>query len=82
MNCTKGEVFNITYNTNIEAVKHEMSWDGGTTYSEIEVTSDGTNYTYTHEAINDTTWNPITRWIRVTDVNGNASADCISITIN
>ena len=82
MTCTKDVAFNITYSTNIEAVKHEISWDGGTTYSEIEVTSDGTNYTYTHEAINDTTWNPITRWIRVTDVNGNASADCISITID
>ena len=82
MNCTKGEAFNITYSTNIKAVKHEMSWDGGSTYSEIEVTSDGTNYTYTHEAISDTTWNPVSRWIRVTDANGNVSTSSISITID
>lgn len=83
MTCTKGEVFNITYNTNIEAVKHEMSWDGGTTYGDItsDIIADGTNYTYAHEAINDTTWNPVSRYIRVTDSDGNISIGSISITI-
>ena len=81
MTCTKGEAFNIVYSTNVEAVKHEMSWDGGTNYSEIQVASNGTNYTYAHEAISDTTWNPVARWIRVTDANGNTSVGSISITI-
>ena len=31
MYITKGETFNINYSTNITAVKHEFSWDGGVT---------------------------------------------------
>ena len=60
-----------------------MSWDGGTTYGDItsDIIADGTNYTYAHEAINDTTWNPVSRYIRVTDSDGNTSIGSISITI-
>ena len=44
--------------------------------------ADGTNYIYTHEAINDATWNPVSRYIRVTNADGNTSTSSISITIN
>ena len=82
MTCTKDVAFGITYSTNVEATKHEMSWDGGNSYFQIYPTSNGTSYTYSHEAINDTTWNPVSRTIRVTDANGNVSTSSISITIN
>ena len=81
MSCNKGETFNITYSTNVEATKHELSMDGGYDYFQIYPTSNGTNYTYSHEAINDTTWNPVYRTIRVTDANGNTATGTISIDI-
>ena len=81
MSCNKGETFSITYSTNVEATKHELSMDGGNSYFQIYPTSNGTNYTYSHEAINDTTWNPVSRTIRVTDANGNTATGTISVTI-
>ena len=81
MSCNKGETFNITYSTNVEATKHELSMDGGYDYFQIYPTSSGTNYTYSHEAINDTTWNPVYRTIRVTDANGNTATGTICIDI-
>ena len=81
MSCNKGETFNITYSTNVEATKHELSMNGGYSYFQIYPTSNGTNYTYSHEAINDTTWNPVYRTIRVTDANGNTATGTISIDI-
>ena len=81
MSCNKGEAFNITYSTNVEATKHELSMNGGYDYFQIYPTSNGTNYTYSHEAINDTTWNPVYRTIRVTDANGNTASGTISIDI-
>ena len=81
MSCNKGETFNITYSTNVEATKHELSMNGGYDYFQIYPTSNGTNYTYSHEAINDTTWNPVYRTIRVTDANGNTATGTISIDI-
>ena len=81
MSCNKGETFNITYSTNVEAVKHELSMNGGYSYFQIYPTSNGTNYTYSHEAINDTTWNPVYRTIRVTDANGNTATGTICIDI-
>ena len=81
MSCNKGETFSITYSTNVEATKHELSMDGGNSYFQIYPTSNGTSYTYSHEAINDTTWNPVSRTIRVTDANGNTATGTISVTI-
>ena len=81
MSCNKGEAFSITYSTNVEATKHELSMDGGNSYFQIYPTSNGTSYTYSHEAINDTTWNPVSRTIRVTDANGNTATGTISVTI-
>lgn len=81
MNCELGSAFEITYSTNVEAIKHEMSWDGGNTYYEIYPSAFGTTYTCSHEAITDTTWNPVDRYIRVTDINGNTATGSISITI-
>ena len=81
MSCNKGETFNIAYSTNVEATKHELSMNGGYSYFQIYPTSNGTSYTYSHEAINDTTWNPVYRTIRVTDANGNTATGTISIDI-
>ena len=82
MTCTKGVAFNINYTTNVPAVKHEMSWDGGSSYMEVWPTNNGNNsYSFSHEAITDTTWNPVSRYIRVTDSNGKTSTKSISITI-
>ena len=81
MTINKGEVFNILYTTNIPAVKHEFSWNGGSTFwnktSEIAV-SNSTNYKYTHEAKTDVS--SYNMAIRVTDANGNTSTKTFTIT--
>lgn len=43
--------FYIEYNTNVEVVKHEVSWDGGNTFYDktSDVTSNGTNYKFKHD---------------------------------
>ena len=78
----KGETFTIKYSTNISAVKHEFSWDGGSTYWDKTdaVTSNGTNYTYQHNA--DTEYDSFNMAIRVTDANGNISAQVFTILFN
>lgn len=78
----KGEAFTIKYSTNISAVKHEFSWDGGSTYWDKTdvVTSNGTNYTYQHNA--DTEYDSFNMAIRVTDANGNTSAQAFTILFN
>lgn len=82
MECTKGQEFNINYSTNVPVVKHELGFDGSN-YWEISPTDNGNNsYTYTHESITDTTWNPVARYFRVTDANGNTASGSILITIN
>ena len=82
MYITKGETFNINYSTNITAIKHEFSWDGGVTYWDktSEVTSSGTNYTYSHNA--ETSYDSFNMAIRVTDANGNTSVKTFTITFN
>ena len=81
MTCTKGVAFNINYTTNVPAVKHEFGFDGSS-YWEIQPTDNGNNsYSFSHEAITDTTYNPVSRYIRVTDANSNTSTKSISITI-
>ena len=78
----KGEKFNISYSTNIQAVKHEFSWDGGSTFWDktSEITSSGTNYTYLHNA--DTEYDSFNMAIRVTDANGNTSTQVFTIVFN
>ena len=77
---TRGNTFNITYSTNITAIKHEISWDNGSTFWEktSEIASNGTTYTYTHAA--DTEYDYFDMAIRVTDANGNVSTRCFTIT--
>lgn len=43
--------FYIQYTTNIAVVKHEVSWDGGSTFYDktTEVTSNGTTYKFKHD---------------------------------
>ena len=81
MTVNKGKTFNILYSSNISAVKHEISWDGGSTFydktSEI-VVSNSTNYKYTHEAKTDVS--SYNMAIRVTDRNGNTSTKTFTIT--
>ena len=82
MAVTSGKIFNITYTTNVEAVKHEMSFDGGTTYHAIYPSGDKNGYIYEHEAITETSY-PHQRKIRVTDANGNvATSNTFSITVS
>ena len=80
MTVNKGKTFNILYSTNVSAVKHEISWDNGSTFwdktSEI-VVENTVNYKYAHEAITD-----VSRYdmaIRVTDANGNTSTKAFTI---
>ena len=81
MTVDKGKTFNILYSSNISAVKHEFSWDGGSTFwdktSEI-VVSNTTNYKYTHEAKTDVS--SYNMAIRVTDRNGNTDVKYFTIT--
>ena len=81
MTVNKGKTFNILYTSNIAAIKHEISWDGGSTFldktSEI-VVSNSTNYKYTHEAKTDVS--SYNMAIRVTDAKGNTSTKTFKIT--
>ena len=81
MTVNKGKTFNILYTSNIAAIKHEISWDGGSTFwdktSEIAV-SNSTNYKYTHEAKTDVS--SYNMAIRVTDANGKTSTKTFTIT--
>lgn len=76
----RGNTFDIIYSTNISAVKHEISWDNGSTFWEktSEIASNGTTYTYAHAA--DTEYDHFDMAIRVTDANGNVSTRCFTIT--
>ena len=74
MTVNKNESFYINYSTNISAVKHEFSWDGGETYwdktNEI-IAEDTINYKYSHQS--ETAHDYFDMSIRVTDANGNIS---------
>lgn len=77
----KGETFNISYSSNISAVKHEFSWDGGNTFWDKtnEILVDNTvNYKYVHNA--DTEYDLFNMAIRVTDKNGNTDTGYFTIT--
>ena len=81
MTVNKGKTFNILYSSNISAVKHEFSWDGGSTFydktSEI-VTENTVNYKYIHNA--ETAYDSFNMAIRVTDSNGNTDVKYFTIT--
>lgn len=48
---TKGSSFYIKYSTNKAVIKHEVSWDGGSTFYDktSDVTSSGNNYSFKHD---------------------------------
>lgn len=74
MTVNKNESFYINYSTNISAVKHEFSWDGGETYWDKtnEIIAENTiNYKYQHQS--ETAYDYFDMSIRVTDANGNIS---------
>ena len=81
MTVNKGQTFNILYSSNISAVKHEFSWDGGSTFwdktSEVMV-SNTTNYKYTHEAKTDVS--SYNMAIRVTHRSGSTDTKYFTIT--
>ena len=81
MTVYKEQTFNILYSTNISAVKHEISWDGGNTFwdktSEILV-ENTVNYKYRHSA--ETNYDSFNMAIRVTDKNGNTDVKYFTIT--
>ena len=80
MTVTKGQPFNITYSTSIEATKHEISWDEGKNYYDktVEITANGTTYTYKHDADSEHDSLPIT--IKVTDANNNTATSSFTVT--
>ena len=75
--------FNILYSSNISAIKHEISWDGGNTFwdktSEV-IVENSVNYKYPHNP--ETNYSYFDMAIRVTDANGNTSTKTFSININ
>ena len=81
MTVDKGKTFNILYSSNISAVKHEISWDGGNTFydktSEI-VTENTVNYKYSHNA--ETEYDSFNMAIRVTHRSGSTDTKYFTIT--
>ena len=77
----RGEEFYIRYNTNIPAVKHEFSWNGGSEYWDKTnkiITENNTNYKYLHQA--ETDYDNLNINIRVTDANNNTSTKSFVVT--
>ena len=62
--------FYIEYNTNVEVVKHEVSWDGGNTFYDktSDVIVNGTNYKFKHD--NQGSAGTYSMAIRVTTASG------------
>lgn len=83
-NITKTEKteFYIEYSTNRAVTKHEVSWDGGSTFYDktTDVTASGTNYRYKHD--NKASAGTYNMAIRVTDSDGNTKASNVfSVTL-
>ena len=79
---SKGKTFNILYCTSAPAVKHEISWDGGSTYQDktSSITTVGTSsYKYAHEAVSVDSYNMT---IRATDADGNVDTKSFTIKFN
>lgn len=68
---TEKTEFYIEYSTNRAVTKHEVSWDGGSTFYDktTDVTASGTNYRYKHD--NKASAGTYNMAIRVTDSDGN-----------
>lgn len=82
MTVKSGSVFNIVYTTNVDAVNHEMSFDGGSTFHIIYPSGNKNGYTYEHEALTETAY-PHQRKIRVRDANGNvATSNTFNINVS
>lgn len=82
LNTSKGQAFKILYCTSAPAVKHEISWDGGSTYQDktSSITTVGTSsYTYAHEAVSVDSYNMA---IRTTDADGNVDTKSFTIKFN
>ena len=78
---SRGQTFNISYCTNLPAVKHELSWDYGVNYSDVtsSITKVGnTSYNYVHGATSDVS--SYNMAIRVTDGEGKTSTRTFVIT--
>ena len=79
---SKGQAFNILYCTSAPAVKHEISWDGGSTYQDktSSIATVGTSsYKYAHEAVSVNSYNMA---IRTTDADGNVDTKSFIIKFN
>ena len=82
LNTSKGQAFKILYCTTAPAVKHEISWDGGSTYQDktSSITTVGTSsYTYAHEAVSVDSYNMA---IRTTDADGKVDTKSFTIKFN
>ena len=82
LNTSKGKAFKILYCTTAPVVKHEISWDGGSTYQDktSSITTVGTSsYTYAHEAVSVDSYNMA---IRTTDADGNVDTKSFTIKFN
>ena len=80
---SRDQVFNITYCTSSPAIKHELSRDNGSTYTNItnSVTTTGTSaYKYQHSAVNNV--NSYNMAIRVTNASGYTSVRKFVITFS
>ena len=82
LNTSKGKAFKILYCTTAPVVKHEISWDGGSTYQDktSSITTVGTSsYKYAHEAVSVDSYNMA---IRTTDADGNVDTKSFTIKFN
>lgn len=79
---TEKTEFYIQYTTNIAVVKHEISWDGGSTFYDKteDVTANGTNYKFKHD--NKASAGTYQMAIRVTTAKGTTkTSNVFSVTL-
>lgn len=82
INVSPNTSFEITYSTNIDATKHEISYDEGNSFVQIYPSSSGTTYKFMHEGVSSQ-WSEYKRIIRVTDSNNNtATSNKFTIYVN
>ena len=80
---TVGNSFYIKYSTNKAVTKHEVSWDGGSTFYDktSDVTSSGNNYSFKHD--DKTSAGTYKMAIRVTTSSGETvTSNIFTLTIN
>lgn len=79
---TEKTEFYIQYTTNIAVIKHEVSWDGGSTFYDKteDVTANGTNYKFKHD--NKASAGTYQMAIRVTTAKGTTkTSNVFSVTL-